>query len=79
MRRLFLAAAIPLVLVGAVSREGLKRWRGRLIQGASGGKKVLGGIAVVASLLILTGLDKHRETILVQASPGWLMDLMTRF
>jgi cytochrome c-type biogenesis protein len=61
-------AALPLVLVGALSREAMRRWRGRLIQGASGGKKVLGGIAVAASLLILTGLDKQLETILVQAS-----------
>jgi hypothetical protein len=28
---------------------------------------------------IVTGIDKHIETALVEASPQWLTDLTTRF
>ena len=74
-----LGTALPLVLVGLLSREALRRWRGRLITGAAGGKRALGGIAILASLLILTGIDKRLETTLVDLSPAWLTDLTTRF
>ncbi len=74
-----LGTALPLVLVGALSREALKRWRGRMAQGASGGKRVLGGVALAASVLILSGLDHRAETALVAVSPAWLTDLTTRF
>ena len=38
------------------------------------------GVTLVATgVLILTGLDKRIETILVEASPAWLTQLTTRF
>ncbi len=74
-----LGAALPLLLVGSLSREALKRWRGRMMQGAKGGKLMLGGAALAVSLLILTGTDHALEAALVQASPAWLTDLTTRY
>ena len=74
-----LGAAAPLLLVGSLSREMLKRWRGRLLAGAQAGKLALGGVAVAVSVLILTGADHVVEAALVQASPAWLTDLTTRF
>ena len=72
-------AAVPLVVVGLLSREALKRWRGRMLGAGSAGKYVLGGGALVVSMLILTGFDHVVETVLVRASPDWLSDLTTRF
>ena len=74
-----LGAALPLLVVGSLSREALRRWRGRMAHGADGGKKLLGGAALAISLLILTGADRAVETALVQASPAWLTDLTTRY
>jgi cytochrome c biogenesis protein CcdA len=72
-------AALPLMLVGALSREAMRHWRGRLMQAGSGGKYLLGGGAVVVAGLILTGWDHALEAVLVNHSPDWLVDLTTRF
>jgi cytochrome c-type biogenesis protein len=74
-----IGAALPLLLMGLVSREAMIRWRSRLLQASSGGKAVLGGLLIFVALLILTGLDKSIEAALVAASPAWLTDLTTRY
>ena len=72
-------AALPLLLLGIVSREALMRWRSRLMEGGKAGKTALGLILVAVGLLVATGLDKRLEAILVEASPDWLTQLTTRF
>jgi cytochrome c biogenesis protein CcdA len=72
-------AAVPLLGIGLLSREALGRWRGRLMRGGKAGKLLLGGSALVVAGLILTGLDRMVETLLVGISPAWLTDLTTRF
>lgn len=74
-----IGAAVPLLLIGVMSREALARWRGRMLAAGSGGKAVMGAILVVTGVLILTGLDKRLEAFLVDASPAWLTELTTRF
>jgi cytochrome c-type biogenesis protein len=74
-----LGAALPLLVMGLASREAMMRWRGRLLEAGSGGKIVLGLLLVAVGVLILTGLDKQIEAILVEASPAWLTDLTTRY
>jgi cytochrome c biogenesis protein CcdA len=72
-------AALPLLLLGILSREALMRWRSRLMEGGKAGKTALGLILVAVGLLVATGLDKRLEAILVEASPDWLTHLTTRF
>jgi cytochrome c biogenesis protein CcdA len=72
-------AALPLMLLGFVSREAMMRWRGRLMETGSIGKTLLGLLLVAVGLLVATNLDKRLETILVDASPAWLTELTTRF
>jgi len=74
-----LGTALPLLLIGTLSREALNRWRGRMISGGKMGKKVLGGAALLVAMLILTGLDHALESSLVAASPEWLTNLTTQF
>jgi cytochrome c-type biogenesis protein len=74
-----LGAAVPLVAVGSMSREMLKRWRGRMMGAGKTGKRVFGVGALAVSLLILTGSDRIVETFLVNVSPAWLTNLTTRF
>jgi cytochrome c-type biogenesis protein len=74
-----LGAALPLLIIGTLSRTAMQRWRGRLMEAGKGGKTLLGGLLVAVGLLIVTGLDKRFETLVVQASPAWLTELTTRF
>jgi cytochrome c-type biogenesis protein len=74
-----LGAALPLALLGLLSRDTLQRWRGRLLDAGKGGKLVLGGLLVVIGVMILSGLDKRIEAALVEASPAWLTEITTRF
>jgi hypothetical protein len=48
----------------------------------TGGAQAKGAFAiglVTIGALVLTGLDKRVETLLVDQSPQWLTDLTTRF
>jgi cytochrome c biogenesis protein CcdA len=72
-------AALPLILIGSLSREALIRWRGRMQTAGRTGKVIMGSGALAISALILTGLDRHVETLLVENSPDWLTALTTRF
>ena len=72
-------AALPLLIVGSLSREAMNRWRGRLLGAGAGGKTALGLGAITIAVLILTGLDHWMEAALVRLSPGWLTELTTRF
>ena len=74
-----IGAALPLLLLGVLSREAMMRWRGRLMEAGKGGKAMLGALLVGIGLLILAGLDKQLEAILVEASPEWLTQLTTKF
>jgi cytochrome c biogenesis protein CcdA len=74
-----IGAALPLLAIGMLSREALARWRNRLLAAGSGGKAVMGVVLVAVGALILTGLDKRVEAMLVEASPAWLTEFTTRF
>jgi cytochrome c-type biogenesis protein len=74
-----IGAALPLCAIGLVSREVLSRWRSRLLAAGSLGKLLMGVTLVAVGTLILTGLDKRVEMVLVDASPAWLTELTTRF
>lgn len=72
-------AALPLMLLGFLSREAMQRWRERLMEASRGGKALLGALLLAVGLLIASGLDKRLEAVLVDASPDWLTHLTTRF
>lgn len=72
-------AAVPLLLVGTVSRGLLQRWRGPIRRAGRTGRGLLGGAMLTIAVLILSGQERALETGLVNASPDWLIDLTTRF
>jgi cytochrome c-type biogenesis protein len=74
-----IGAALPLLLLGLLSREAMMAWRGRLLGAGKAGKMLLGGLLLVLGLAILSGLDKRIEAFLVDLSPAWLTELTTRF
>ena len=73
-----LGAALPLLVLGTLSREMLMRWRDRMMGLGKGLKVALGAILVATGLMIATEYDKAAETVLVNASPDWLTNLTTR-
>lgn len=74
-----IGAALPLLVLGQVSRAAMLRLRDRLTRAGQGGKTILGGLLLLVGLLVLSGLDKQVEAALVNASPDWLTNLTTRF
>lgn len=74
-----LGAALPLLLLGCVSRDVLIRSRGWLLGAGRGGKIFLGTLLIAIGLLIVSGLDKKAETTIVSVSPTWLTALTTYF
>jgi cytochrome c-type biogenesis protein len=72
-------AALPLVLLGLLSRATLMRARTSLMSAGKFGKGLLGVSFIVIGLLIVSGADKRVEAVLVDASPQWLTDLTTSF
>jgi hypothetical protein len=68
-----------LLILGLLSRETMGKWRDRMIATGSRGKAILGGILLVVGLLIVSGLDKEAEAVLVASSPTWLTELTTAY
>ncbi len=74
-----IGAALPLVLLGLLSRAALMRVRASLMSAGKFGKGLLGASFIVIGLAIVSGADKRVEAALVDASPQWLTDLTTHF
>ncbi len=72
-------AATPLTLLGLLSRQASMRWRGRLMLGGKAAKIGLGLLLALLGWVIVSGLDRQLETLLVDVSPAWLTTLTTRF
>jgi cytochrome c-type biogenesis protein len=74
-----IGSALPLLLLGMLSREVMMRWRGKLLLLGSGMKSILGVLLVSSGVLVLSGMDKKAEAFLVNASPDWLTELTTSY
>jgi cytochrome c-type biogenesis protein len=74
-----IGAALPLLLLGFLSREAsIVSWRHRFMGAGQFTKAGLGILFVAIGALVITGPDKSIETVLVAASPQWLTDLTIR-
>lgn len=69
-----IGSALPLLMLGMLSRDSLMRWRGRMLSFGKGGKAALGAVLVASGLLILFGLDKAIETALLRVLPQFMAD-----
>lgn len=70
-------AALPLVLLGLLSRAALARTRSGLLSVGKLGKALLGTAFVLVGIAIVSGIDKSIEAALVDVSPSWLTQLTT--
>jgi cytochrome c biogenesis protein CcdA len=74
-----IGAALPLILLGLLSRATLMGVRARLMSAGKFGKGLLGALFIVIGAAIVSGADKRMEATLVAASPAWLTELTTSF
>jgi cytochrome c biogenesis protein CcdA len=72
-------AAVPLILLGSLSRSTLTRFRGRLLRTGTFGRQALGFVLLSVGMLMATGSNKPVEAWILDRSPGWLTELTTRF
>jgi cytochrome c-type biogenesis protein len=72
-------AAVPLIVLGSLSRATLVRVRGRLLRTGRFGKQALGLVMLCLGTLIATGTDKLLEAWILDQTPQWLTALTTRF
>ena len=74
-----LGAGLPLAALGLLSREAVLRWRTRMMAGGARAKTAFAILLVTIGVLVVSGLDKRVETLVVDHSPQWLTDLTSRF
>jgi cytochrome c-type biogenesis protein len=74
-----IGAAVPLVLLGSLSRASLTTVRGRLLNAGKYGKQLLGFVMLGLGVLIATGTDKSLEVWILDRTPDWLTAVTTRF
>jgi cytochrome c biogenesis protein CcdA len=72
-------AAAPLVLLGSISRAGMLKVRGRLLNAGKVGKRALGIVMLCLGVLVATGVDKPVEAWILDLTPDWLTAATTRF
>jgi cytochrome c biogenesis protein CcdA len=72
-----LGAALPLVLLGTISRVSLLKMRGTLAAWGKTARWTLGALFVVMGTIVITGVDRQLETLLLSVSPTWLTALTT--
>jgi len=72
-------AALPLLVLGALSRSVLLGYRARMLAVGRAGKIALGVVLLALGVMTFSGLDKRVEAFFVAHSPGWLTELATRY
>lgn len=72
-----IGAALPLLGIGMLSRAALAKVRGRLISGGVWGRRAMGAGMLLVGLIVVTGLDRRLETLLLDLSPAALTSLTT--
>jgi cytochrome c biogenesis protein CcdA len=72
-------AALPIVILGYISRSAMMTVRGKLLQAGRAGKIALGCAMLLIATATMSGRDKQAEAWLVHRSPAWLTSLTTRF
>ncbi|ULU26473.1 cytochrome c biogenesis CcdA family protein [Dyella terrae] len=72
-----LGAGLPLLVLSTVSGAAVTRMRGALMSIGGVAKSMLGACFVLIGLMVLTGLDRRFEALVLSISPDWLTRLTT--
>ena len=72
-----LGASLPIIGLGMLSRQGMQKFRGKLLLLGGKGKQLLGAFMLALGAMMLTGTDKLVEAGLLGVTPEWLLRLTT--
>jgi len=72
-----LGASLPIIGLGMLSRQGIQKFRGKLLLVGGKGKQILGVLMLALGVMMLTGTDRLLEAGLVEITPEWLLRLTT--
>lgn len=72
-----LGAGLPIIGLGMLSRQGIQKFRGKLLLLGGKGKQMLGMLMLIVGAMTLTGADKLVEARLLDLAPEWLIRLTT--
>jgi len=72
-------AALPIVILGYISRSAMTSVRRRLLEAGRVGKVALGSAMLLIAITTMSGRDRQTEAWLVSHSPAWLTNLTTRY
>ncbi|QAU23031.1 cytochrome c biogenesis protein CcdA [Dyella sp. M7H15-1] len=76
----FAAGIATVLLAVAFAAQGLlARWRRGLMSAGARGRQVFGVLMLLVGVFIMTGADRHLETVLVGLLPDWMTTLSTSF
>lgn len=70
-----LGTASALLFAGMASHKALNRWRPGLLTNAQLGKKILGWVLLILGLMVISGVDKTLEALVVNALPANLTSI----
>ena len=73
-----LGAAVPVLAIGYGAQAMMVRNRGRFLRFGAAAKSAMGVVLMVVGGVVLAGLDKKLETILLNHLPSGWLDLITR-
>lgn len=68
-------AGLPLIVLGTLSHQAMRRFKNKLSATGKTGKALLGALLLMLGVLILTGLDKAFEAWVLTHAPEWLTRL----
>jgi cytochrome c-type biogenesis protein len=74
-----LGASFPLLAIGYGAQSILSRNRAHLLRFGASAKSAMGLVLVIAGGIVLTGLDRKLETLILNRLPAGWVDLITRF
>lgn len=72
-----LGIATVLLILALFAQTLMARWRGRLMEAGTRGRRVLGVLIVLVGVLIITGTDHQLEAVIIGVLPDWVTDLST--
>ena len=72
-------AAVPLIVVGSISRAAMMRVRGRLMSVGQRGKQLFGLMMLCLGVMIATGIDKPVEAWILDHTPESITAVTTRY
>jgi cytochrome c-type biogenesis protein len=74
-----IGAALPLLILGMLSRDVMLKLRGKMMSAGASAKSIMGAVLILIGLFVITDFDKVIEARLVDVMPDWLTAITTKY